>query len=342
MTRRSYGWNGFATTLSSGVDASTGTIPLVSVTSLRSPGILVIDYDDPTKREYIKFTGISSLDLTGTTRGLGGSVGGTGHAHDAGADVRSVAVHEWFDDLWSDIEDLEAVDIVLDAAITALEAADTAHFGSGGAVHQDATTSASGFMSAADKTKLANIESGATSDMTPGEILTALLGIDGDGSLLDADLLDGYEADSFLDTEREGAGTDTNQSITATDYGTNYGQINLDVPSNWVGYRIEVEVEAVIQKAGSAAAAADLDIRVQVEDALGAMQTVREFTNLLANDPNAVRMSTFMTGRYGSATSPLLRATNTDQLLVVHAKSSNGDEIFLRQLYTRLRLVRMA
>ena len=54
-----------------------------------------------------------------------------------------------------------------------------------------------GLMSVADKTKLDGIESGATGDMTPGELLLGLKTVDGTGSGLDADLLDGKHASDF-------------------------------------------------------------------------------------------------------------------------------------------------
>ena len=49
-----------------------------------------------------------------------------------------------------------------------------------------------------DKTKLDGIESGATADMTASEILTAIKTVDGVGSGLDADLLDGIDGSNFL------------------------------------------------------------------------------------------------------------------------------------------------
>ena len=57
--------------------------------------------------------------------------------------------------------------------------------------HADATASVSGFMSAAQFTKLGGIETGATADMTAAELLTAIKTVDGAASGLDADLLDG-------------------------------------------------------------------------------------------------------------------------------------------------------
>jgi hypothetical protein len=51
---------------------------------------------------------------------------------------------------------------------------------------------------AADGSKLDGIEAGATADQTASEILTLLLTVDGDGSGLDADFIDGYSASEIL------------------------------------------------------------------------------------------------------------------------------------------------
>ena len=56
---------------------------------------------------------------------------------------------------------------------------------------------ASWWNSSASKTKLDGIETGATADQTPAEILTAIKTVDGTGSGLDADTLDGQEASAF-------------------------------------------------------------------------------------------------------------------------------------------------
>jgi len=50
----------------------------------------------------------------------------------------------------------------------------------------------------ADGSKLDGIESGATADQTAAEILTAIKTVDGSGSGLDADTVDGIQASSFL------------------------------------------------------------------------------------------------------------------------------------------------
>lgn len=75
---------------------------------------------------------------------------------------------------------------------------DTAHGNrGGGSTHSTATTNAHGFMSASDKLKLDTIETGATGDQSPAEIMTAIKSQDGAGSGLDADTVDGYHAASF-------------------------------------------------------------------------------------------------------------------------------------------------
>lgn len=73
----------------------------------------------------------------------------------------------------------------------------SSHVGTGGAEHANVVAAgAAGFMAGADKTKLDGIETGATADQTAAEILSAIITVDGSGSTLDADLLDGsHKAD---------------------------------------------------------------------------------------------------------------------------------------------------
>ena len=61
----------------------------------------------------------------------------------------------------------------------------------------------------ADHSKLDGIESGATADQTASEILTLIKTVDGAGSGLDADTLDGVSSASFVRS-------DANDSIGAT------------------------------------------------------------------------------------------------------------------------------
>ena len=60
--------------------------------------------------------------------------------------------------------------------------------------HPNVTTSTRGFMSDPDKVKLNGIATGATTDQTAAEILAALLTVDGSGSGLSADNLDGLNS----------------------------------------------------------------------------------------------------------------------------------------------------
>lgn len=57
----------------------------------------------------------------------------------------------------------------------------------------------------ADGTKLDGIESGATGDQTAQEILDLLLTVDGDGSGINADFVDGYSASEILDAAANNA-----------------------------------------------------------------------------------------------------------------------------------------
>ena len=110
MSSRIFARNAFETGLDGGINDSETTITLDSAVGLGSPGILVFNDDSPTLREYVEYTGISSNDLTGCTRGLTGSAGGIPHAHGTGARVRSVYLHQIQDRIWDDVEALEAVD----------------------------------------------------------------------------------------------------------------------------------------------------------------------------------------------------------------------------------------
>lgn len=78
----------------------------------------------------------------------------------------------------------------------------------------------------ADHTKLNGIESGATADQTASEILTAIKTVDGAGSGLDADLLDGITSSSFL---RSDTGDTASGDIT---FSGGAGAINIAASSD--------------------------------------------------------------------------------------------------------------
>lgn len=83
------------TTLNGAITNSATTITLNSTANLQSPGYIVVDRVDangtstPSAREVISYTGISSNDLTGCTRGADGS---TASAHSSGAIVETTPV----------------------------------------------------------------------------------------------------------------------------------------------------------------------------------------------------------------------------------------------------------
>lgn len=69
----------------------------------------------------------------------------------------------------------------------------------------------------ADETKLDGIEAGATADQTASEILSALLTVDGTGTGLDADLLDGNHATAFATAAQ---GTLADSALQSSDIGS--------------------------------------------------------------------------------------------------------------------------
>jgi hypothetical protein len=110
MSRQTHSLNAYEVGLTSGISDVDTSFPVESTVGLTAPGYLVIDPDDPTKREYFRFESINgqNLEMPNTGfRGLKGSAAGA-QAHLAGARVRAVAVGQWLDDIFADIEDLEA------------------------------------------------------------------------------------------------------------------------------------------------------------------------------------------------------------------------------------------
>jgi plastocyanin len=75
-----------------------------------------------------------------------------------------------------------------------------------------------------DGAKLDNIESGATADQTPSELLTAIKTVDGTTSGLDADLLDGLHASDIL-----------SQAANSAAAGVGNGEINITANNGLIG-----------------------------------------------------------------------------------------------------------
>ncbi|MCK9328220.1 MAG: hypothetical protein M0P69_22175, partial [Bacteroidales bacterium] len=76
-----------------------------------------------------------------------------------------------------------------------------------------------------EKSKLSGIELGATGDQTPNEILTAIKTVDGAGSGLDADTLDGNHAAAFAEASHSHSASEV------TDFDTEVGN-HTDVAAN--------------------------------------------------------------------------------------------------------------
>lgn len=183
MSRRTYSFNAFTSQLASPITAGSTSITLNSTTGLQAPCYLAIAPDSTTKREYVKVLNLSAPTLENVTRGLPGSVAGA-QAHDSGVEVRAVMVHQIIDDIFQDIIDLES--------------GASGHYGGIDATdHPEATTTSRGFMSSADKSKLDLIEALAEVNDSANEILNKLLTVDGAGSQLDADLLDGVQGSGY-------------------------------------------------------------------------------------------------------------------------------------------------
>jgi len=140
---------------------------------------------------FLGFIGEITVNLTDSTVRVhdGATVGGIEQARkdlanvsaaDAGADGKMTAVQA----------------TAVAQATTDIATINSDHIGVAGiAEHPDVVAAgASSFMSGADKTKLDGIETAAKDDLSAAEILTLLLTVDGAGSGLDADLLDGLNS----------------------------------------------------------------------------------------------------------------------------------------------------
>ena len=128
-----------------------------------------------------------------------------------------------------------------------------------------------------DGAKLDNIEAGATADQTPAEILTAIKTVDGSGSGLDADLLDGNHASVFSQiAANETISGNKNFTGTIAVNGTAFTSTNI---SNWntaygwgdhsvEGYATETYVDTAVSNLVASAPAA-LDTLNELAAALG-------------------------------------------------------------------------
>ena len=88
----------FKTSLSSGIELDTTTIP-VNVTPAKTEGYLVLEQDDQDKREVIYYTSVGSGTVLCPASGGRGLDGTTAQSHDSGAEVVMDDVAEYFNPL---------------------------------------------------------------------------------------------------------------------------------------------------------------------------------------------------------------------------------------------------
>ena len=102
----------------------------------------------------------------------------------------------------------------------------------------------------ADGTKLDGIESGATADQTASEILTAIKTVDGSGSGLDADLLDGQHGSYYLNyqnlTNTPGASARIEEFPTVTN-----GSASVTMANSYTLNRLDVYLNGARMKSGT-------------------------------------------------------------------------------------------
>ncbi len=103
MTRRTNNYNAFEAGTTGPLAIGATSVAVDSAAGLVAPLYLVIDPDDPSKREWVRVNTINVNNLENLVRNLPGSVGDV--LHDAGAKVRSVPTKQIFDDVFQDMED---------------------------------------------------------------------------------------------------------------------------------------------------------------------------------------------------------------------------------------------
>jgi hypothetical protein len=125
MSSRTNTQNAFETTLASTLNVGVLSVDFTSVVGLSFPLYVTLEPEVPAKLEYMKVINISGNTVTFEARNLEGSAGDV--AHDPGAVVRLTWLKQMQDDLFDDIEALEAEDIVLAATDVTLAGVDAAH-----------------------------------------------------------------------------------------------------------------------------------------------------------------------------------------------------------------------
>jgi hypothetical protein len=230
------------TTPVTGIDINSGTIDNT-----------VIGGTTPVAGTFTTLTANTSLGVTGNI-----TVSGTVDGRDVAADGTKLDGIEASADV-TDTANVTAAGALMDSEVTNLAqvkafsssdyataaqgtTADAALARSGGTMTGAITFAAGqtfdGRDVSADGSKLDGIESGATADQTASEILTAIKTVDGAGSGLDADTLDGQQGSYYYAASNPNGYTTNVGDITGVTAGTNLtgggtsGSVTLNVSSS--------------------------------------------------------------------------------------------------------------
>jgi hypothetical protein len=166
----------------------------------------------------------------------------------------------------------------------------------------------------ADETKLDGIESGATADQSAAEILTAIKTVDGSGSGLDADTVDGIQASSFLrsDTNDSTSGYLQAEGFVASGgtgthilapHGAHYatssssitGAIKVTLPQSWTNTMLRFTVKVFEYTTGES-----FDIVCAGYNYTGGGGSWANTTAYILSDPHKNRNFTVRFGHDGS------------------------------------------
>ncbi len=276
MTSRTNAFNAYESNLNGGItDTATSLVVDANPGPLVQPAYLILEPDSPTLREVILVDVIAGTAFSSLSRGLPGSASG-GQAHSSGAVIRSSPVHQQLDDTFTDIE--------------ALEAADAAHFGGiDTADHPEVTPSVRGFSSAADKTKLDGIATGAVADHD------SLTGVSIDDhhdeshkarhEIGGADVL--VRVPEMVRNRRldDGGGTiSTTEAIEKT--------LTITIPATWNTYDVDIFIGVRVLESGVFTASRNIELRIRRDSISGTIMgaTVQQIGQ---TSPNTIEVASF-------------------------------------------------
>ena len=189
---------------------------------------------------------------------------------------------------------------------------------------------------AAGARTLLNVENGATADQSAAQILTAVKTVDGSGSGLDADLLDGLQGSQYLRSDTAdsisgnltvGAGTSSYIFMVDTDHGNRAIHCNsnnigfLNSANAWSAYSTDaglwhcangLTVTGSIVASGDVTAYSDIRFKHNVETITNAVDTVNNLRGVMFEKDN--RQSTGVIAQEVESVFPEVVHTNDEGL----------------------------